>query len=783
MDVLDRQALTLATLEPFTTRQAQDPASSLAIENLDAADPTWWGTTPGTVSIQASFTGESKIGTDSIAADVTTKTTLNTDDTITGYVNTISDHDWFRIQLTAGTTYQFTLKKGEGRSNLLDPLLGLRDSTGALITQNDDAGGSQNSAIIFTATSSGTYFLDAGSFNDESFGKYQLKAIKQSSDQYSANTGTTGSLDVGSNLTSTIDSRGDHDWFKIALTAGKNYIFNLNKVGNKGLADPLLALRDSTGALISSNDDANGTLNSQISFNATSSGTYFLDAGAYGDTSKGQYQLFAAEQTPSTPTTPTTPTTPVAPGYSSSTGYGEASVKRALESLLTISIPGVSDLGGLFWGLDRLGAPEAWSAGYTGSGITVAVVDTGVDYTHTDLDGNIWINAGEIAGNGIDDDGNGFIDDVRGWNFDADSNNVFDDNSHGTHVAGTIAGENNGTGITGVAYNARIMAVKVLNGSGSGTLTSVARGIRYAADNGAKVINLSLGGGGSTELLDAVSYATSKGAVVVMAAGNEAATSPSLPAAYAQSYGLAVGAIDSSGNLATFSNLAGQTPLDYITAPGVNVYSSIPGGGYANYSGTSMATPHIAGAMALMQQANIQNNKGLSIAALETLLTSTASNLITTGAASSSFQASGGGSLARAQTSPSRSAGDRHKTVQRDREDAVGRAKELVGSIPLLETGLWQRYNPRNVSAPGGNDPRPCPPTLRPVAGSGSTNSATGPSSIASLSVRPSIIEAVVATVNNLTESRHARPGATDPLTGVRNRPEPLLAPWSVGRS
>lgn len=778
MDVFDSQGLTLATLEPFTTKLPPDLAGSLAAESLDPGDPAWCGTTPDTISIQASSGGETKIGTDTIAADLSTKGVLGVGDSITAYVNTISDHDWFKIQLTAGTTYLFSLKKSESKNSLFDPLLGLRDSTGALITQNDDAGGSQNSAIIFTATSTGTYFLDAGAYNDESIGQYQLKATKQTSDQYTANTNTTGLIEVGSNLTSTIDSRGDHDWFKIVLTAGKNYIFNLNKVGGKGLSDPLLSLRDSNGGLISSNDDANGTLNSQISFSASSSGTYFLDAGAYADRATGQYQLLAVEESPATPITP------VAPGYSTSTGYGEANVKRALESLLNISIPGVADLGGLFWGLDRLGAPEAWSAGYTGSGITVAVVDTGVDYTHTDLDGNIWINAGEISGNGIDDDGNGFIDDVRGWNFDANSNNVMDDNSHGTHVAGTIAGEDNGTGITGVAYNARIMAVKVLNGSGSGSISSVAKGIRYAADNGAKVINLSLGGGGSTELLDAVSYATSKGAVVVMAAGNEAAASPSLPAAYAQSYGLAVGAIDSSGNLALFSNRAGQTPLDYITAAGVNVYSSIPGGGYANYSGTSMATPHIAGAMALLQQANIQNNKGLSVAALETLLTSTASNMITAGAASAPSRPSSGSSLASAEARGSQSPGEQRKTRQRDLEDAVGRAKELVGSIPLLETGLWQRFVPRGVNAPVGNDSRGCPPASRPVSGSGSANSTTGATSVGSLSVRSSIIDAVLATVNSLTETRHrSSSAAPDPLTGLRQDQNRVLSPWSIGRS
>ncbi len=121
------------------------------------------------------------------------------------------------------------------------------------------------------------------------------------------------------------------------------------------------------------------------------------------------------------------------------------------------------------------------------------MVDTGVDYTHPDLDGNIWTNSREIAGNGVDDDGNGYVDDVHGWDFVGNDNAPLDADGHGTHVSGTIAAENNGVGITGVAYNAKIMPVRVLDENGSGTNAAIAAGIRYAADNGARVINLSLG--------------------------------------------------------------------------------------------------------------------------------------------------------------------------------------------------------------------------------------------------------------------------------------------------
>ena len=574
------------------------------------------------------------------------------------------------------------------------------------------------------------------------------------SDQYAADTSTTGTIAVGGSVTSTIDTFGDHDWFRISLTAGRSYTFNLNQVVSGGLADPLLNLRNSTGVVLSTNDDANGSMNSQINFTATTTGTYYLDAGAYADGGTGQYQLLAAETSVNPP-----PTT----GFSSVTGYGEASVKRALESMLNTTLPSVADLGGVFWGLDRLGAPEVWNAGYTGTGITVAVIDTGVDYTHSDLDGNIWINSGEIAGNGIDDDRNGYIDDVRGWNFDANTNNVMDDNSHGTHVAGTIAGENNGVGITGVAYNAKIMAVKVLNANGSGTLAAVANGIRYAANNGAKVINLSLGGGGSSELLAAVSYATSRGAVVVMAAGNEGAPVPSSPASYAQSYGLAVGAIDSAGNLAAFSNRAGSTPLDYITAAGVNVYSTVPGGRYASYNGTSMATPHIAGAMALLQQANIQNNKGLSVAALETLITSTASNMVTATTLSGSSSTTGSTGTAMVRSHALDDAGAKPLTPESD--------------------DSWTTDTEGRGSGAGFNNDRPAFELLRPnpMANAFGMGERPGANSRGAGSASASLPDAMVSTISTLTSSgRRFASSRPDPLTGLHHDPESALNPWSL---
>ena len=310
--------------------------------------------------------------------------------------------------------------------------------------------------------------------------------------------------------------------------------------------------------------------------------------------------------------------------FSTTNGYGlinaAAAVSQALGQSTFADVP---NLGGRNWGADLIKAPEVWAKGYTGQGITVAVVDSGVDRNHSDLSANIWSNSQEIAGNGKDDDGNGYVDDVYGWNFVSNNNDTLDKTGHGTHVAGTIAGVRNSFGVTGIAYNSQIMPVKVLDDSGSGSESAIAKGIRYAADNGANVINLSLGKQQSSdEIQSAIQYASSKGAIVVMAAGNGGASTPFYPAGYAKDWGLAVGAVDQNGNMASISNRAGNQLLSYVTAPGVGIYSTLPGNKYASWNGTSMATPHVAGVVALMLSAN----KSLTDAQVRRIITSTAAN-------------------------------------------------------------------------------------------------------------------------------------------------------------
>lgn len=252
-----------------------------------------------------------------------------------------------------------------------------------------------------------------------------------------------------------------------------------------------------------------------------------------------------------------------------------------------------------------------WDAGITGNKNTIiAVIDTGIDWTHPDLKDNIWTNPGEIAGNGIDDDGNGIIDDVHGANFvnaTAPNGNPLDDHSHGSHCAGTIGAKgNDGVGITGVNWNANIMAVKFLSATGSGSLDGALGAIKYATKMGAKVMSNSWGGGPFSQALkDAIVDAEAKGVLFVAAAGNAGSDNDSIdnyPSNYDVPNVLAVSATNNQDKIAWFSNY-GKTKV-HVAAPGVAVYSTVKGGAYASYSGTSMACPHISGMAALLWSTN-----------------------------------------------------------------------------------------------------------------------------------------------------------------------------------
>jgi subtilisin family serine protease len=251
-----------------------------------------------------------------------------------------------------------------------------------------------------------------------------------------------------------------------------------------------------------------------------------------------------------------------------------------------------------------IGAEGAWDV-TTGGDVTVAVVDTGIDYRHADLRNNMWVNPADPP-NGVDDDGNGFIDDVHGIDLANSDGDPTDDSSHGTHVAGIIGAEgNNAIGTVGVNWRVRLMALKFLDRDGAGNTADAAQAIDYAVSHGARVINASWGGPAySLALYRAIQAAAVQGAVVVAAAGNEgdnSDASPEYPAAYDLPNIVSVAASDSSDQLADFSNY-GRRTVD-LAAPGDEIYSTVPSSfaasGYAAYSGTSMAAPFVAGAAAL----------------------------------------------------------------------------------------------------------------------------------------------------------------------------------------
>jgi len=234
------------------------------------------------------------------------------------------------------------------------------------------------------------------------------------------------------------------------------------------------------------------------------------------------------------------------------------------------------------WGPQKVEAPAAWDTTTGSNTVRIAVLDTGISQSHPDLAGKV----------------------VAAQNF-TDSPTAEDLHGHGTHVAGTAAAvTNNAVGVAGMDWNARLMNGKVLGDNGSGYYSWVASGITWAADNGAKVINMSLGGpSGSSTLQLAVDYAWSRGVVLACAAGNSGTTSPSYPAYYTNC--IAVGATTQSDSRASFSNYG--TWVD-VGAPGVSILSTVPGGGYQSWSGTSMASPHVAGLAALVWTRQASNS-------------------------------------------------------------------------------------------------------------------------------------------------------------------------------
>ena len=301
------------------------------------------------------------------------------------------------------------------------------------------------------------------------------------------------------------------------------------------------------------------------------------------------------------------------------------------------------------WGMKQMGVADAWTVTKGNQDVVVAVIDTGIDYTHEDLVDNLWHNPGEMGldaggkdktANGVDDDANGYVDDVIGWDFASNDNKPYDlsgslmdillkgsNPGHGTHCAGNVAARaDNGKGIAGVAPGVKLMGLRFIGEGGQGDTAGALKAIRYAVDNGAKVLSNSWGSEGddpadkdTQALKDAIVYARDKGVLFIAAAGNghqgvgydnDSDAKPGVPASYDIENIVSVAAIAEDGKLGAFSNWGAKTV--HLAAPGVKVFSTvtqsehysdtlidIPGLMTATWDGTSMATPHVAGAAAL----------------------------------------------------------------------------------------------------------------------------------------------------------------------------------------
>jgi subtilisin family serine protease len=284
--------------------------------------------------------------------------------------------------------------------------------------------------------------------------------------------------------------------------------------------------------------------------------------------------------------------------FNSNTGYGLINANEVVNialgnNSLFENVANYEGVNGNY--LDLINVPEVWAKGITGKGVIVAVIDQGMNIKHPDINDNIWVNKNEIANDGLDNDNNGFIDDYNGWNFVNNNNNLNLNGGHGTHVMGLVGAENNAIGNTGVAFNSTIMAIEGLS-----SWEAVEKSIYYAVNNGANIINMSLGGGKVKFIKTALEYAKNKGVVVIASAGNQASSSPIYPAAFAEDgLAIAVGAYNEG-----YSNKAGSNNnMIYVTASGDGISTS-GADGFGGLRGTSMSSPYVAGVVALMLEAN-----------------------------------------------------------------------------------------------------------------------------------------------------------------------------------
>ncbi|NEZ65410.1 peptidase S8 [Leptolyngbyaceae cyanobacterium CCMR0082] len=527
---------------------------------------------------------------------------LSSNQTVQDFVGAADANDYYRFSLTQRSRLRLALTDLTANADIE-----LLNRDGKVLEASYGEG--LASEEMTQAVDAGDYYIRVSSAGGDSNYRLAVAANVLSVPDNAGNTFRTarniGTLGSSSRSFQDFIGNGDaNDFYRFSLSQNSNFSLELTGLS----ADADVQLFNSLGQLVGQSW-APGSSSESIN-RSLAAGTYYIRVFPYA-TANTNYRLTlnAAELTASPSS------------FSNVYGYGLVNAADAVARALgqATSLPDVANLGGNNWGLDLVNAPEAWARGYTGDGVVVAVIDSGVDINHADLRDNIWVNTDEIPNNGVDDDGNGYIDDINGWNFGVgqNNNNVLPGTNdpgqgHGTHVAGTIAAANNGIGVTGVAHESSIMAIRMGDVSGGRFLNAgnLAQAIRYAVDNGADVINMSLGWTDSPEIQAALAYAASNNVITVSASGNGDANGnglpfPGNPARYATQYGISVGAVDINQDIARFSNRPGNnSDLQHVVAPGVRVYSTTPNNTYGFSSGTSMATPHVAGVVALMLDAN-----------------------------------------------------------------------------------------------------------------------------------------------------------------------------------
>ncbi|MCO4793816.1 MAG: S8 family serine peptidase [Bacteriovoracaceae bacterium] len=272
---------------------------------------------------------------------------------------------------------------------------------------------------------------------------------------------------------------------------------------------------------------------------------------------------------------------------------------------------------------EDINAENAWKVSKGSKDVIVAVIDTGIDWRHADLKKNLWVNEEELNGEeGVDDDGNGVVDDLYGADFANNDGDPMDGHGHGTHCSGVIGASHDSVGIAGVMANVKLMGIKFLTDSGSGSTANAIKSVNYAIKMGAHVMSNSWGGGGKSEALkEAIVAANDQGIAFVAAAGNSRSDNDAkdtYPANYKVDNVISVGAMDGTGKKASFSNYGKKTV--HVFAPGVNILSTVKAGGYKKMSGTSMACPHVSGIVGLL----ISNNKNLNPSDIKDRLMGTA---------------------------------------------------------------------------------------------------------------------------------------------------------------